>query len=263
MGSSSDFGLVAPHELHLIGPMFKNYRKMRRNGPRKQFAELRIAEQFFHIRRVPVQFLGLWDTVSSLIRLFQGKNGGGFIEFGTHSSVDENPSVRTVRHVLSIDETRRVFRPQMWQEDQEYHGTRFRSKTNPPKQDVKQVWFPGIHTDVAGSIPEKDTGLAKITLNWMRQELDLLGVNGLEFRDGFYQRYVMGKEDKVTRRMKLDVSAPNAMAKTHSQMAKGWFLLEWIPRPVGKSRWPDQKRAVWLLPALGSKPPHPTRRQSA
>lgn len=250
-GFINDFGLVAPHETHLIGPVFKAYRRMRHGGPRKQYAKLRIAEQFFHVRRVPIRFLGLWDTVSSLVRLFQGRNGGGFIEFGTHSSVNENPSVRAVRHVLSIDETRRVFRPQFWHEGQEYHGTRFRSKKDAPLQDVKQVWFSGTHTDVAGSLPEREAGLSKITMNWMREELDALGVDKLEFRQIFYDRYVLGKKDEVTQRMGLEISAPDPTAPLHSQMRKGWFLLEILPRSVSKSRWPNQRGLFGLYFPLG------------
>lgn len=240
-GFINDFGLVAPHELHLIGPVFKAWRKLRQDGPNEQFAPLRISEQFFHLRRVPIRFLGLWDTVSSMIRIRLQKDT--FIEFGTHSSVDENPSVKAVRHVLSIDETRCFFRQQMWQEGQEYHGTRFRSKTNPDPQDVKQVWFPGTHTDVAGSVPEAEAGLAKQTMQWMRQELDALSVDSLEFREQYYDRYVLGKKDKVTERMNLKVSHPSAKAPLHSQMKlrKLWPILELFPRLVRRSNWPAQK----------------------
>ena len=250
-GFLNDFGLVAPHELHLIGPVFKAYRRLRKDGPREQFAQLRISEQFFHITRAPIRFLGLWDTVSSLLRIRIGR--GTFVEYGTHSSVDENPSVRAVRHVLAMDETRRFFRPQLWTEGQEYHGTRFRTKSDPPSQDVKQVWFTGTHTDVAGGVPEAEAGLAKITMEWMRQELDALGQDALEFRDNYYDRYVKGVEDKVTRRMGLKISAPDPLAPLHSQMRKGWFLLEPFPRLVRRSRWPDQKGLLGYYLPLGQR----------
>ncbi len=240
-GFINDFGLVAPHELHLIGPVFRAYRKLHANGPNEQYAPLRISEQFFHVRHVPIRFLGLWDTVSSMIRLRLKR--GTFIEFGTHSSVDSNPSVKSVRHVLAIDETRRFFRHQMWHEGQEYHGTRFRTKSDPPAQDVKQVWFPGTHTDVAGSVPESEAGLAKQTMVWMRAELDGLGVDKLEFRDTFYDRYVLGTPDKVTRKMDLKISKPNPLAPLHSQMKlrRFWPILEVFPRLVKRSNWPGQK----------------------
>jgi len=240
-GFINDFGLVAPHELHLIGPVFKAWRKLRQGGPNEQYAPLRISQQFFHMRHPSIRFLGLWDTVSSMIRI--RLRWGTFLEFGTHSSVDENPSVKAVRHALSIDEARRFFRHQFWTEGQTYYGNRFKTKNDPPPQDVKQVWFPGTHTDVAGSVPEVEAGLAKVTMQWMRQELDALEVDKLEFRERYYQRYVMGKEDEVTRRMKLQISAPAATAKLHSQLTfpKPWLLLEILPRLTRRSRWPNQK----------------------
>ena len=51
-GFINDFGLVAPHELHLIGPVFKAYRKLRQGGPREQYEPLRISEQFFHVQQL-------------------------------------------------------------------------------------------------------------------------------------------------------------------------------------------------------------------
>lgn len=248
-GFINDFGLVAPHELHLIGPVFRIWRKLRKDSPREAYAPLRISEQFFHIRHPSIRFLGLWDTVSSMIRI--RLKWGTFLEFGTHSSVDENPSVKAVRHALSIDETRRFFRHQFWTGEQEYHGTRFRSKPNPPQQDVKQVWFPGTHTDVAGSIPEAEAGLSKLTMEWMRSELDALGVDRLEFRPKFYQRYVLGEQDAVTDRMGLNISAPDPHAPLHSQMKlrKLWPLLEALPRLASRSRWPQQRSLLgYYLP---------------
>ncbi|MCG7574623.1 DUF2235 domain-containing protein [Phaeobacter sp. CNT1-3] len=265
-GFINDFGLVAPHELHLIGPVFKAWRKLRQNGPREQYAPLRISQQFFHMRHPSIRFLGLWDTVSSMIRL--RLKWGTFLEFGTHSSVDENPSVRAVRHALSIDERRRFFRHQFWTDGQTYYGNRFKTKNDPPPQDVKQVWFPGTHTDVAGSVPEAEAGLSKVTMQWMRQELDGLGVDRLEFRDPFYNRYVLGKKDKVTERMGLNISPPSHTAALHDQLAppKPWILLELLPRLTKRSRWPDQRGLLGYYLPLGQYryiPPEATIHPSA
>ena len=246
-GFINEFGLVDPHEMHLIAPVFRAYRKIAQEDKREAYAELRIFDQFFHVRHVPIRFLGLWDTVSSMIRIRPG--AGTFIQFSTHASVDENPSVEAVRHVLSIDETRRLFRHQFWTDGQDYHGTRFKSKQNPPKQDVKQVWFAGTHGDVAGSIPEAEAGLSKITMEWMREELDGLGVDAPVFRTQYYDRYVRGVKDEITERMGLKISVPDGRAPLHSNMRKGWFLLEWFPRLRRRSRWPEFKgRRGYYLP---------------
>ncbi|WGI22434.1 DUF2235 domain-containing protein [Amylibacter sp. IMCC11727] len=237
-GFINDFGLVDPQEFHLVAPVFRAWRAISNADDRKAYAKIRMLEHAFTMRYPAIRFLGLWDTVSSLLRVKLGK--GTFIQYGTHSSVDENPSVESVRHVLAIDETRRFFRHQFWTEGQKYYGNRFKSKKNPPDQDVKQVWFAGTHTDVAGSVYEPEAGLAKITMNWMRQELDGLKVDKLAFRTISYNRYVLGKEDKVTAKMGLTVSKPDPSAPLHSQMKKGWFILEIFPRLRRRCRWPKQ-----------------------
>ena len=244
-GFINDFGLVSPREFHLVAPVFRAWRELTNEdaapddpNPTKKYAKLRMLQHAFQMTHPPIRFLGLWDTVSSLIRIRPGK--GTIVQFGTHSSVDKNPSVQSVRHVLSIDETRRFFRHQFWEEGHDYYGQRYKRGT-PKPQDVKQVWFSGTHTDVAGSVNEPEAGLAKITMHWMREELDGLGDDALAFRDDTYDRYVLGKEDKVTRRMKLNIAKPNPTAPLHSQMKNGWFLLEGLPRLRWRSRWPDQR----------------------
>lgn len=249
-GFINDFGLVAPQEFHLVAPAFRAWRKIGDNPQRKDYAKLRMLEKAFQMKHPPIRFMGLWDTVSSMIRIRLGN--GTIVQHGTHSSVNVNPSVQSVRHVLAIDETRRFFRHQFWKIGQKYWGSRS-EEGEPSPQDVKQVWFAGTHTDVAGSVKEIDAGLSKITIQWMRGELDDLGADKLFFRDPVYERYVLGIKDNVTREMNLTFSAPNSMAPLHSQMKKGWFLLEGLPRLIRRSRWPSQKGLLGYYLPLGQR----------
>ena len=73
---------------------------------------------------------------------------------------DNRPNVAIGRHAIAIDERRAFFRTNLW------HPT-------PPEggpKDVKQVWFPGVHCDVGGGYPERESGLSKIALQWMLKE---------------------------------------------------------------------------------------------
>lgn len=248
-GFINDFGLVNPAEFHLVAPAFRAWRRIKKDDPRTEHAKLRMLEKAFQMTHPPIRFLGLWDTVSSMLQVRLRK--GTFVHHASHSSVDNNPSVESVRHVLSIDETRRFFRHQFWEPGQTYYGNRFKSKNDPPPQDVKEVWFAGTHTDVAGSIKEERAGLAKITLHWMREELDALQVDSLAFRETVYNRYVLGKEDKVTKKMNLKISTPDPHAPIHSQMKYGWFLLEGLPRLRRRSRWPDTPSFLGYYLPLG------------
>lgn len=236
-GFINEFGLVDPHELHLIRPVFQEYRRLTQSDATEKYARLRVFGQFFHVTHPPIRFLGLWDTVDSLLTFRLQRDT--FLDSRTHASTDVNPSVQTVRQVLAIDERRRSFRHRYWTPGQEYYGNRFRRGT-PKPQDVRQVWFPGTHSDVAGSLDEPEAGLSKITLVWMRAELDALGKDAPAFREQFYNRYVLGEEDEITRRMGLRISRPDPAAPLHDQLRTGWLwrLTEMLPRLKRRSRWP-------------------------
>ena len=51
--------------------------------------------------------------------------------------------------------------------------------------------------------------------------------------------------------MGLDIAAPDPGAPLHSQMKKGWFLLEPLPRLSKRSKWPDQKGFLGYYLPLG------------
>jgi len=113
-------------------------------------------------REVPIEFVGVWDTVSSV----------GVIMGKTLPFVDTNTTIRTFRQGLALDEHRARFRPNF------YHRsapTKTQGGTDEifPATDQKEVWFIGCHTDVGGSsTPDTEThSLANIPLHWMIQEI--------------------------------------------------------------------------------------------
>ena len=94
-----------------------------------------------------IHFLGLFDTVKSY----------GWVRNPVKlSDESKNPSVLHLRHALALDERRIFFRQLHW--------------ISSPNQDCKEVWFPGVHSDVGGGYPEKESGLSKIALEWMVHE---------------------------------------------------------------------------------------------
>ena len=75
--------------------------------------------------------------------------------------------VDVVRHAVSLDERRSFFRQNLVDE--------MNCPGDPPR-DLKQVWFAGVHSDVGGSYPEAEAGLANITLRWMLKEAEAAGL---------------------------------------------------------------------------------------
>src|ERR1043165_1020300 len=112
--------------------LFKTARKdqtLGRAEPKSQYWQLR--EDFRRTfarptfagdaeRRFPIHFLGVWDTVSSV---------GWVWDPAKFPYTAHNPSIRIVRHAVSIDERRWFFRQNLMEKtgDQDFH----------------QLWFPG------------------------------------------------------------------------------------------------------------------------
>ena len=99
-------------------------------------------------RSCPIHFIGVWDTVSSV---------GWILDPVKMPHTANNPSLKVIRHAVSIDERRCFFRQNVF--DAEH-----------PQHDFKEVWFAGVHSDVGGGYPESESNLAKITLQWMARE---------------------------------------------------------------------------------------------
>ncbi|TFK64432.1 hypothetical protein BDN72DRAFT_264633 [Pluteus cervinus] len=138
---------------------------------------------------VPVRFVGVWDTVSSV----------GIIPttlpFSTY-----NDGVKAFRHAIALDERRARFRPCLWGEPQPTREV----LDNDPKihrrekasrdewdfkpmdiTDVKEVWFVGCHADVGGgSHPDEDDddSLSYIALRWMIMEC-FRSKTGIEYEE--------------------------------------------------------------------------------
>ena len=64
--------------------------------------------------------------------------------------------VEHARHALATDEERALFEPVLW------------DREALPQQTIKQVWFPGVHTDVGGGYEKQE--LSDLSLVWMMGE---------------------------------------------------------------------------------------------
>ncbi len=147
-------------------------------------------------------FVGVWDTVSSV----------GWIENPLKLPFTaDNPDIAIGRHAVSIDERRAFFRSHLWRPSPalKEHGPR----------DVKQVWFPGVHSDVGGGYPEAESGLSKIALEWM---LDQAEASGLQV-DPAKRREILGGAGGAYVR-------PDPTAKMHESLTGWWNLAEFIPK---------------------------------
>lgn len=115
-------------------------------------------------RSCPAYFVGVWDTVESLV-LNAGKK---FYNYQL------NPEVNYGYQALAIDEKRRDFPPCLWDETQKIAG-----------QTIEQVWFAGVHSDVGGWYDER--GLSNTALRWMIDKASACGVEIDQSRTAQFQ----------------------------------------------------------------------------
>lgn len=182
--------------------------------------------------RAPIWFLGLFDTVSSLI--LPSRNGP-LPGLATLPYTRTNSSVRMVRHAGAIDERRALFRFNRWVEPQPFVENPFRPEQPSLLQDVKQVWFAGVHADIGGGYPEAESSLAKIPLLWMLMEARL---QGLRLSENKIQRFVMGASARDEGRF----TPPAATGEMHDSL-RGHEFFEIIPKArrfaeTRSPRWP-------------------------
>jgi uncharacterized protein (DUF2235 family) len=198
------FGLLEPGNEALIPYILRLYAKQTKAAKRQ--TPVFAAEDNFKYsfsRDVEVHFCGLWDTVSSY----------GWI----NSPIDlpfagQNPIIRTGRHAVSIHEHRCCFQTNLW-------------GPSLPRQDIRQVWFSGVHSDVGGSYEEDQAGLSKVAFEWVLLEA---WKSGLAI-DVDRANVVLGQRVKPFDFIPNYVK-PDATGILHTLLKGAWWLLEYFPR---------------------------------
>jgi hypothetical protein len=122
-----------------------------------------LPEDWFFTNSTKVKLVGVWDTVGALgipddkilLNMFGNSKKYKFhdTKLGKH--------IENGRHALAADEKRGSFSPTLWDLDESDNR-------------VKQIWFPGVHSDVGGGY--KENGLSNCALKWMVDEAQALGV---------------------------------------------------------------------------------------
>ena len=212
------FGLLCPGNEGLIPYIIRLYARRTRSaaGMTRTF-QVATAFKATFCRQCPLHFVGVWDTVSSV---------GWIWDPVKLPYTAQNPDMMNGRHAVSIDERRCYFRNNMW-------GAPL------PGQSLKQVWFAGVHSDIGGSYAEAESGLSKITLEWMLCEALQAGL--LVDRQ---------KADQVLGRIPpAPPGPPDPKAETHNSLTWYWWILEFFPHSYYD---PVLKRAKWRIP-LGAR----------
>lgn len=154
-------------------------------------------------RECKPHFVGVWDTVSSVGWVYDA------VRF-PFTRATKNADFHIVRHAVAIDE-RRAFFPSNAMGD-----------PHDEQQDIKEVLFAGVHSDVGGSYPEAKSQLSKIALRWMMDEAEAAGLRISPDRKA---DILGGKQPYV---------APDPLSlNQHESLHGAWWIAELWPKLVG------------------------------
>jgi uncharacterized protein (DUF2235 family) len=157
---------------------------------------------------VPIQMIGVWDTVGALGIPLRGLRALNKKEFQFHDT-ELSGTVKFAIHALAVDEHRSPFEPTLWTA---------KAKAD---QTVKQRWFPGVHSDIGGGYGESD--LSDGTLQWM---IDNATTAGLAF-----DAAVMGAHELH----------PKPAGTIHDSMTLLYRIEPKLQRPIGVGIDPTQE----------------------
>ena len=201
------------------------------------------AAQFARItstRWPTIRFVGVWDTVASVIVPRADRFYLPSLEELAFTLV--NPSVQTFRQAISIDERRCMFRLKKWDDPQTFKHNRFNDAHAEP-QDILQVWFAGVHADIGGGYPEKESGLSKYPLLWM---IDEAVKCGLTVNQATVNQLAWGVQRKGS---PYSYVVPDVRGDWHTSLSGAWWLLEYLPKSAKYREWPERKTYFgWYIP---------------
>ncbi len=248
-------GLIKPEQVNLAGSGQVAYKQFSTKAPENGI-DLRTltdtggdedgpapagtfdnAAQFARItssRSVAIDFIGVWDTVASVI---VPRWDRWFMIFTLEELAFtlQNASVKTFRQAIAIDEQRCMFRLKKWDDPQTHLSNPWMDPTKGTPQDILQVWFAGVHCDVGGGYKETESAISKYPLLWMIGEARS---KGLEFNSRTVNQLAWGEPRKAS---PYRYVRPSIRGMIHNSMNFAWRLLECVPKMAKYKEWPARK----------------------
>ena len=252
-GLIHNVGLIWPDQANLAGSVLSAYKQSLGLGARTAWLnslthsanpnEKQLAsEQNDHAKqlaallstRLPsIRFVGVFDSVASAVVPRPDRLYWPSLEepaFTLH-----NPSIEIFRQAISIDERRAMFRLCKYEEPQIFLRNRAPNGSKGDPQDILQVWFAGVHSDIGGGYPEAESAIAKYPLIWM---LDEARKFGLALNEESVKQLAWGIQRNDST---LKQTAPDFAGCIHDSLTRSWRIPEYLPKSVRHKEWPERK----------------------
>lgn len=167
-GLVNSSGLLRPEFESMVDQAYELYRsRSESTHPRAREASL-FRKTYAWADRIPVRFIGVWDTVGALGNPLLLMKSPLSSKFRFHDT-DLSSTVENAFHAMAVDEKRRHFKATKWNKQGKSRG-----------QVLEQRWFVGVHSNVGGGYPQ--TGLSDIALEWIVDKALDCGLEMAEIR---------------------------------------------------------------------------------
>ena len=142
---------------------FKRVSDSKRRSNQSTDASSTRCREPYEAYEASIEFVGVWDTVGAIGTPFEElRDLLNWIYPMRFSELTPSSRIKRACHALSIDDDRRTFQPELWNEK----GI---SATQ-----VDQVWFAGVHSNVGGGYVKQ--GMSLVALDWMMAEAEQCGL---------------------------------------------------------------------------------------
>lgn len=232
-------GLLHEHQINFAGYALKAYKHSREAD---DYATAREFRDVVRPQIAAIHFLGVWDTVASVI--VPGATPLSDPTLEKLPFTTENPAVAVFRHAMAIDEFRRMFRILPWKEPQQFKPNRHSQAQSFPDQDCRQIWFAGCHSDVGGGFVEAESALSKFPLLWM---IEQARGHGLHVRTAMVNHIARGQPRAGAR----DYTKPDARGLLHRSLGWGWRPFEYFPKLKEHRDWAARRSLLGYYLPLG------------
>ena len=183
-------------------------------------------------RTVPIHFMGIWDTVSSV---------GGIYDPVKLLYDGQNSIVRKIRHAVSVDERRCFFQANLLGKPLSPPQTPVLVENYPSpedhRQNIVQAWFAGVHSDIGGGYDQKESSPAMDAFRWILAEAT---DEGLEINEEKRDAILGLPSPKYPGLVSMNKAA-KALDRLHSSLTLAWMPLEAFPHKYfdenGKKQW--------------------------
>jgi uncharacterized protein (DUF2235 family) len=207
-----EFGLVPGERKEILPELIERFFDQTITGRKPPGALFRNSFS----RPCQVSFIGIWDCPCDMSWI-----GRGPALLRPESVLRQGAEVR---HALSIDERRRFFTPLILSH----------VASQSPDSRVKEVWFAGVHSDVMGSYPERESGLSQVALAWMMNESAACGIRFEQER----RRRILGRTEIGTELKGWpSFEPPDPLGPIHDSFRFMWWQMELYPQRLPNKRW--------------------------